>query len=120
MESRPGRAPRRLDSRSARVRTSFVGNIDASIGQIQNARRKSKAQQVAEAKHMIGQSSIVGIESLPLDETPRCSNSAVTLEANGMSDHPTVERPQKNEHQPTSIQILGCRNLAEALVERSQ
>jgi hypothetical protein len=52
--------PRRSVYR-ARGRTSFVGNVEAWIGQVSNPRRKAKAQQVAEGKCMVRESCGVGV-----------------------------------------------------------
>jgi len=45
------------------VRTSLIGNIEAPLGQVANARRKAKAQQVAEGKYMVRESCGVGVVS---------------------------------------------------------
>src|SRR5258708_3909451 len=68
-----------------RVVAFFSGHIEPLVGEVPDAGRKAKAQQVAESKHMIGEAGCVGIGELTVSTSgfggsTRCSGGAFSYD----------------------------------------
>ena len=94
------------------VRTSFIGNIEASVGQVANARSKAEAQQVAEGKYMVRESCGVGVVFFNLEIRLVVEQSIEYMRSisYGRVDHLGVKRPTGRTREYRRALRVQCRN----------